>query len=78
MEIERMRGDMVKLWNDEVQFLMVSRVDPGKWEVNHYFVNDRDYEKKLKTYATAAEAVEFAKRYLVGGKHDLDKALEQL
>lgn len=76
---KRMSSDSVELWSDEQQYLLVSRVACEQWSVERknrdvFFPNT----EALGKFATAAEAIRYAKEWLEKGAAELDKALEGL
>ncbi len=75
VRVERTRSDAVRLWNDDQQYLIVSR-DGSRWKVTKHFKSVIGFGDTLSEHETAEAAVQAAKTYLQQGKDDLDKALE--
>ena len=75
INISRTSSDSVQLrLDDEANYLSVQRSAPsGKWVVRRV---TSVTSTQLHTSATADDAIDFAKGYLLEGRDDLDNALK--
>ena len=72
VKIERLGSDMVKLSNDDQQWLIVSREGQGRWLVRRH---TQGGSGPVSAHATADGAIESARAFLQRGKDELDQAL---
>ena len=76
VQVARLSSDSVKLWDDDVQHLTVSRSDYNDWTVYKHRTGVTGSGRLLDSFTTAGEAIAFATDYLQGGRDELDKALK--
>ena len=78
VQSQRTSSDSVRLWNDELKYLTVARIDVDDWAVRRHRAGVLGSGVLMGNFASAREAVEYATDYLQSGQEELDNALGDL